>query len=147
MQAELANHQIQVQPVSDAKSNLPAQVQNLINQIPDLAKKSELEDCLLFCLKNGTELKLLSYRLKPETKYNWMDIIVKFAQNYANPNPDSDNLYRWGQIVPESGEYLCRDCGYIDTFQAGQVFPVCEVCLAGDPEGPVEIQAGFWEKI
>jgi hypothetical protein len=80
------------------------------------------------------------------TKHNWLEVFVTFAKNFKNPDM-IDGFYAWGQVVPETGEYLCKDCGYIEEFQAGDVFPVCEVCQAGEPNGACEPAEGYWEKI
>ncbi len=79
-------------------------------------------------------------------KHNWLDVFATFADNFKNPDP-IDGFYAWGQVVPETGEYLCKDCGYIEEFQAGDVFPVCEVCQAGEPDGACSPNEGYWEKI
>jgi hypothetical protein len=114
------------------------------------AKKPQIAENMLIYLKKGdlvTEVDFLVHREKPENKYNWIKVVKQFALNYQNTEPDSDNLWKWGQIVPEDGEYLCRDCGYIEEFKAGTIFPICEVCLAGDPDGPMDLDDGYWEKL
>jgi hypothetical protein len=80
------------------------------------------------------------------TKHNWIEVLNQFAINYAKSD-DDNGFYAWGQIVPETGEYLCKDCGYVGEFQAGDVFPICDVCQAGEPDGPCAPDEGFWEKI
>jgi hypothetical protein len=53
-----------------------------------------------------------------------------------------------GQIVTESGDYLCIDCGFIESFEVGEIFPVCEVCLSGDPSAVDAKEAeGYWELV
>ncbi len=116
-------------------------------QIKDLKDRKTLDEAIIWLnIENGVP-KYLTHKLKPEKKYNWLEVSNTFELNYNKTDTDKDGYWAWGQIVAESGEYLCMDCGYIETFSAGQVFPVCEVCLAGDPEGPLEVTAGFWEKI
>ena len=34
----------------------------------------------------------------------------------------SGKLYGSGQTVPETGDYLCVDCGHVQNFQAGEIF-------------------------
>jgi hypothetical protein len=112
-----------------------------------LLKRSNLGDLLLFFKKIDGRPKLISIREKPESKYDWVAVFLQFVANHSNLEPDADNSWRFGQIVIEAGEYMCRDCGYIEEFKVGQIFPVCEVCLSGDPEGPVDTSAGYWEKL
>ena len=81
------------------------------------------------------------------TKFNWIEVFSTFADNYANTSADDDGFWRWGQIIPATGEYLCKDCGYVGEFNAGEIFPVCEVCQAGEPDGPCPIDEGYWEAI
>lgn len=116
-------------------------------QIKDLKNRKTLDEAIIWFKVENNIPKYLAHKLKPEKKYNWLEVSNTFQLNYNNNNADKDNYWAWGQIVKETGEYLCIDCGYIENFQAGTVFPVCEVCLAGDPEGPLEVTAGYWEKI
>ena len=107
----------------------------------------EDESQILFLDDQG---KYLMHRTKPELEYSWLEICKTFLKNYSNPKPNSQGYYCWGQIVPETTEYLCIDCGFIESFEKGQVFPICIVCLSGDPttepnySGPEE---GFWEMV
>jgi hypothetical protein len=58
-----------------------------------------------------------------------------------------EKLYAIGEIVPQSGLYVCVPCGYVQQFQEGKVFLTCEACLAGTengPEGYQEEDAEFW---
>lgn len=57
-------------------------------------------------------------------------------------------LYRKGDAVPVSGEYLCVPCGYVQYFAAGALFSECRACLAGTelgPEGYRENEQEFWQ--
>lgn len=59
-------------------------------------------------------------------------------------------LYKIGDVVPESGTYVCVPCGYVQPFTAGDRFTTCEACLAGTeygPEGFQEEAAEFWQLI
>ena len=111
-----------------------------------LSKKQDQCDALIIFEKKGTELTHLYTRENPEYKYDWIAHIIGMATNYQNPEPDAQNLWRFGQRVTKPGEYLCVDCGYIDSFDIGDIFPVCEVCLSGDPDGPTDgPEQGYWE--
>jgi hypothetical protein len=90
--------------------------------------------------------KILVSSSNISTKHNWIEVFLSFVQNYNTPG-DIDGYYAYGQIVPETTEYLCKDCGYIEEFEAGSVFPVCEVCQAGEPDGPCGPNEGYWEKL
>ena len=119
----------------------------LINQIEILKSKSNLGENLVFLKKEGLNFKYLVHKENPENQYDWRPSIQEFAVNYVSTTPDDKGLWKWGQIVPETGEYLCVDCGFIDNFEAGAVFPVCEVCLSGEPAGPSGAEIGFWERV
>ena len=57
-------------------------------------------------------------------------------------------LYRKGDVVAVSGQYVCVPCGYIQTFAAGSRFTECVACLAGTalgPEGYREDEQEFWQ--
>jgi hypothetical protein len=90
--------------------------------------------------------KFLDYKNNISPKLNWIETFGQFADNYADDQPEGD-YWRWGQIVPETGDYLCKDCGYIEEFQQGDVFPICEVCQAGEPDGPCTPDEGYWERV
>jgi hypothetical protein len=116
------------------------------SQCKILCKKNDQCEAILYFRKDGDNIKHLYTREKPELKYNWVDEICGFAKNALDTNPDDKNLWRFGQSVSKAGEYLCVDCGYIETFKEGNVFPICEVCLSGDPEGPTDgTDQGYWE--
>ncbi|HVM90345.1 MAG TPA: hypothetical protein VMU11_00410 [Verrucomicrobiae bacterium] len=59
-------------------------------------------------------------------------------------------LFAVGEVVPESGWYLCVPCGFADEFMAGDAFPVCKACLAGTSDGPdgyTEPHVEYWERL
>ena len=59
-------------------------------------------------------------------------------------------LYAVGDIVHQSGLYVCVPCGYTQQFVAGDTFTTCEACLAGTengPEGYREPNAEFWQYV
>jgi hypothetical protein len=117
----------------------------IINQATGVTNK-KAENLVLFKLENGAA-KYLIHKESPEHEYDWITVVSDFADNYFNPNPNDQNLYKWGQVVPEAGDYLCIDCGYIASFEAGDIFPVCEVCLSGEPAGPTSSDGAYWEKV
>lgn len=102
---------------------------------------------LIFAKKDKEgNLFYLTHRNKPEKDYNWIEVSQDFANNYFNFESEN-GFWRWGQIVPENGSYLCRDCGFIGDFIAGEIFPICDVCLDGDPGGPIPLSEGYWELV
>lgn len=117
----------------------------VLNLNPELAKREELCDFLFVLKKEGSAISNIFTREKPENELNWLEYLHHFVCNYVNNDPDADGLWRVAQIVPKTGEYLCVDCGYIEELQQGVIFPVCEVCQSGDPEGPSPIEKGYWE--
>lgn len=121
-----------------------SEILNLVKSLNDKQKSGE--NLVLFKKEGGT-LTYLVHKEKPEHQYNWITVIDDFSINYVNPNPDDKNLYKWGQVVPEDGDYLCVDCGFIESFSAGDIFPVCEVCLSGEPAGPTSSDGAYWEKV
>jgi predicted Zn-ribbon and HTH transcriptional regulator len=123
-----------------------SKIYNTLRSIQEIQKDCEY-DCLIFIKKEGNSISYLTHRSKPEAEYDWMDVALAFKEHYAMKEVDDTGYWRWGQVVAEDGEYLCLDCGYIEDLKAGQIFPVCEVCLAGDPEGPLSVRDGYWEKI
>ena len=116
----------------------------IISQAENIKNKNG-ENLVLF-KKDGESLKYLVHKDAPEHEYDWIKVVSDFADNFFNPEPEN-GAYKWGQVVPEDGDYLCIDCGYIGTFSAGEVFPVCEVCLSGEPAGPTSADGAYWEKI
>lgn len=62
--------------------------------------------------------------------------------------PVVTQLYQKGDVVTQSGRYLCVPCGYIQYFEAGACFTECAACLAGTefgPEGYRENEKEFWQ--
>lgn len=60
----------------------------------------------------------------------------------------TEQLFKIGDIVPESGAYVCVPCGFIQNFSAGERFTACLACLAGTsdgPEGYKDDEAEFWQ--
>jgi hypothetical protein len=90
--------------------------------------------------------KLLDYKNNIDPKINWIETFGQFADNYADSKPDG-NFWKWGQIVQETGEYQCQNCGFIEEFKQGEIFRVCEACQAGLPEGACAPSEGYWEKL
>ncbi len=64
---------------------------------------------------------------------------------------DSTNtIFSVGEKVPFSGRYVCVPCGYTQYFEKGDMFTICEVCLAGTPDGPTGYESAdseFWEYV
>jgi hypothetical protein len=118
----------------------------IANMCSVLCKKNDQCEALLYFKKEGNSVTHLYTREQPQHTYNWVEQVIGFAQNYQNTEPDANNLWRFGQKVTKAGEYLCVDCGYIESFKEGDIYPVCEVCLSGDPEGPTDgPHQGYWE--
>jgi hypothetical protein len=90
--------------------------------------------------------KVLETRNNIDSKVNWAKVMETFVANYNDQELDN-GFYKWGQVVPEDGEFLCKDCGYILDLKQGEVFPICEVCLSGEPDGPSTDKEGYWERI
>lgn len=118
----------------------------IINLSTVVKKDKPGENLLVFRLESGT-LEYLETKEQPEASSNWIEAILDFAKNYEIVEPDSENYFRWGQKVTQDGEYLCKDCGYILELKEGQIFPICEVCLSGEPTGPAGPKDGYWELI
>lgn len=60
----------------------------------------------------------------------------------------ADSLYKIGDKVLASGNYLCVPCGYLQYFQEGEFFTTCEACYAGTDLGPEDFRepdAEFWQ--
>jgi hypothetical protein len=124
----------------------------------DLSTEPDFQNSLAFAKINLKEnsfavfettnstTKFVDYKNNISTGFNWIEVFGQFADNYANEDMDY-GFYRWGQIVPETADYLCKDCGYIVEFQQGDIFPICEVCQAGEPDGPSTPDQGYWEKV
>jgi hypothetical protein len=153
LKADLTGQQASVVLVSNAGTPkgdhcLLGNPTELTGFVPKLAGKEQPGSHLFVLKKSADQLTYLDLREKPENQYNWMEIALQFAQNFNDTVPDSSNNYwKWGQVVQEDGEYLCVDCGYIIELKQGQIYPICEVCLSGDPAGPSGPTVGFWEKV
>ena len=119
----------------------------ILNLSSRVADQSELGENLILFQKKGSELIYADTKESPEEEYNWIETVEQVAKNFLEKDPDESNYFMWGQVVPETAEYLCKDCGYIQEFQAGEIFPICEVCIAGEPAGPSGPGEGFWEKV
>jgi hypothetical protein len=118
----------------------------LANSCSILCKKNDQCEALLYFEKKGDQVRHLYTREQPQHTYNWIEQIIGFAENFQSTTPDQNNLWRFGQKVIQPGEYLCVDCGYIESFKEGDIYPICEVCLSGDPEGPTDgPNQGYWE--
>ena len=115
--------------------NFEAVLSEKLNQIT-FARRSQNE-----------QIEVLQTILSPDQGYDWADLSRVFFANYELEEPDNEGYYRWGQIVPEDADYLCRDCGYVENLKAGSTFPVCEACLDGMPDGVCGPEEGFWEKL
>ena len=62
----------------------------------------------------------------------------------------ADGLYKIGDLVLITGNYVCVPCGYVQFFKAGDIFITCEACYAGTdlgPEGYQESGSEFWQFI
>jgi hypothetical protein len=99
-----------------------------------------------FLLFNDT-MELIEKRSGIDTKVDWINVFKQFVSNNLDSDPDIDGYFCWGQKAPETAEYLCKDCGYILELKAGEIFPICEVCLSGEPDGPSGPDQGYWEKL
>jgi hypothetical protein len=117
-------------------------------QCPVIGKFEQQCDALMLFEKIGDGINHLLTREHPEPKYDWITYIIGFATNFQTATPDSSNYWRHGQKVLIPGDYMCVDCGYIMSLGIESVFPTCEVCFSGDPEGPTDgPEQGYWEKI
>jgi|GEM_PF-905425 len=118
----------------------------IINLSTVVKKDKPGENLIVFRVKNGA-LEYLETKEQPEASSNWIEAVLDFAKNYKVAEPDSRSCYKWGQKVPQDGEYLCVDCGYILELKTSDIFPICEVCLSGEPTGPATSAEGYWELI
>lgn len=118
----------------------------IINLSTVVKKDKPGENLIVYRLKSGA-LEYLETKEQPEASSNWIEAVLDFAKNYQVLDPDDENYYKWGQKVPQDGEYLCKDCGYILELKTGDIFPICEVCLSGEPTGPATSAEGYWELI
>ena len=140
LSSELNSKGIQVILTIDLSQNLEVQ-NSLIN-----AKINLKENSFAVFEVSGDKTKFVDYKNNISSGFNWIEVFGQFADNYSSDELD-DGFYKWGQIVPETGDYLCKDCGYIAEFQQGDIFPICEVCQSGEPDGPSTPDQGYWEKV
>ena len=57
-------------------------------------------------------------------------------------------LFKIGDAVPQSGNYVCVPCGYVQYFAVGEAFTTCQACFAGTelgPEGFQDPETEFWQ--
>lgn len=120
---------------------------DVVNLSPKIKNQKKLGENLIVLIKSGNNIKHGDTKEDPEDSSNWIEALIQVAKNFEISEPDSEGYYMWGQVVPETAEYLCKDCGYVEEFQAGTIFPICEVCIAGEPTGPSGPSEGYWEKI
>jgi len=118
----------------------------LVNLSPVVAGQKTLGTNFVVFKKTGENLEYQETKESPDNS-NWPEAFVTVAENYKVKEPNDDNYYKWGQLVPETCEYLCIDCGFIIEFKEGQVFPICEVCFSGEPTGPQGPDGAYWEKV
>jgi rubrerythrin len=133
----------------ESSTNNPDLVLDIDGELIGLSENLNVKnpgENLIVLRKNGNTFEHLETKTGPESSSDWVIGLVDFANNYKDSEPDGD-YYKWGQIVPESGEYLCKDCGYILELEAGKIFPICEVCLAGESSGPSGPKEGYWERV
>ena len=77
---------------------------------------------------------------------------LDFVDNFKR-NTDGQDIFCFGDKIKEGGDYMCNDCGYIlsvtqdGEYQPGMAFPTCDVCQAGEPEGPSGSHEAFWQKL
>jgi hypothetical protein len=102
---------------------------------------------LILARLSGQDLEILELKPQLEKDLDYLEALESVAANYQDTTEPSDGYFKWGQLVREDGEYLCKDCGYILELREGQIFPICEVCLSGQPDGPAGPNEGYWEKI
>lgn len=119
----------------------------IANMSESLNGAKNVGDNILFCNVVEDKLNLLQIKEAPDIAEDWSEVVSQFIRNFKDSEPDEGLLWRWGQIIPESGEYTCVDCGHVEEFVEGQVFPICDVCLSGEIDGPSTPSEGFWEKV
>ncbi len=138
--SELNSKGIEIILTTDLSQNL--EVQNALSS----AKINLKENSFAVFEVIGDKTKFVDYKNNISSSFNWIEVFGQFADNYASDELN-DGFYKWGQIVPETADYLCKDCGYIEEFKQGDIFPICEVCQAGEPDGPSTPDQGYWEKV
>ena len=113
----------------------------------DLKTFTTKGNSLIILQKVGLSYELLENRTGLTNTTKWNEVITQFVTNMLDTELTDNGLWKWGQIVKETREYMCVDCGFITTFTQGQLFPICEVCLSGDVDGPVGPSQGYWQAI
>jgi hypothetical protein len=150
--SEIESHGGQVFFITDAEETTDNEFflvdteREIINLSQRAKNQKNLGDNLIVYRKTGDKLEHLETKENPEKDSDWITAAVDFLKNY-NDTELEDGYWKWGQVVPETGEYLCKDCGYIEEFAKGSIFPICEVCLAGEPSGPSTSAEGYWELV
>jgi hypothetical protein len=119
----------------------------IVNKSKKVAEQTELGDNLIILVKSEDEINYGDQKENPEADEEWVQAVIQAAQNFTESDADDEGYYKWGQVVPETADYLCKDCGYVEEFTAGMIFPICETCIAGEPSGPSGPGEGYWEKI
>ena len=59
---------------------------------------------------------------------------------------DEQKIYQKGDVVTETGKYVCVPCGYHHHYQAGEKFGECTSCLANNKNMEDVDGTGMWEK-
>jgi hypothetical protein len=119
----------------------------VVNLSERVADQDDLGENLVVLINKGGELSYGDTKEEPENEYDWMEVAEQGAKNYQETEADENGYYKWCQPVPETVEYLCVDCGYVEEFSEGSIFPICEVCIAGEPSGPSGPGEGYWEVV
>lgn len=155
--------------ISNDSNYSQTQIQNLTQKEAELAQKS----ANLFVLDHQKLASLGQIRdLKPKQqglvvtnnsgKVLWSrfeidfkdlgQVMLDFMLDYSQDITQKDT-FCFGNIIPEEGDYLCNDCGYVlsvtkdGEYQPGMVFPTCDVCQSGEPDGPSGAHQDFWQKL
>jgi hypothetical protein len=148
---DLSNLPISIYFLTDSETENPDFVIDENREIANLSEKikdqKKLQENILVLTKKDGELKYGDTKESPDNQFNWIEALVSVAKNFGESEADSEGFYKWGQLVPETGEYLCKDCGFVLELEAGVIFPICEVCISGEPDGPSGPSEGYWEKI
>jgi hypothetical protein len=100
----------------------------------------------IYQLQEEISIKILTSKSGLEIGTPWVDLADIFYDNYSQKEPEN-GLYKWGQRAPQTADYICVDCGYIEEFPEGAVFTVCEACLSGEFGGPSGPKIGYWEMV
>ena len=118
-----------------------------VSQAEKLDGRSSSDDNMIIFKKDGDNVRVVDSKEDPDSSLDWMEAMVTVSENFGKEGPDDEGYFAFGQVVPEDAEYLCKDCGYIEEISAGSIFPICEVCLAGEPDGPSGPGEGYWEEV